>query len=166
MNRLADKVAIVTGAASGQGAAEARLFAAEGARVVLTDMNETAGKKVAETNRRECDLCTTRCLAGGRLEERRREREERLQASRYSCQQRGCVSTQPPSRTAMRSCSTSTIGQRRGVGSQAVRYRRWPTARVKTIVKSPPGGAPRRYPEAFAAHGSPGRRWSDTHPRC
>ena len=49
MNRLAGKVAIVTGAASGQGAAEARLFAAEGARVVLTDMNETAGKKVAET---------------------------------------------------------------------------------------------------------------------
>jgi 3alpha(or 20beta)-hydroxysteroid dehydrogenase len=38
--RLADKVAIVTGASSGQGAATARLFAAEGARVMLTDLNE------------------------------------------------------------------------------------------------------------------------------
>jgi 3alpha(or 20beta)-hydroxysteroid dehydrogenase len=40
--RLADKVAIVTGASSGQGAATARLFAAEGARVMLTDLNEPA----------------------------------------------------------------------------------------------------------------------------
>lgn len=35
---LAGKVAIITGAARGQGAAEARLFAAEGARLVLTDI--------------------------------------------------------------------------------------------------------------------------------
>ena len=32
MNRLQNKIAIITGAASGQGAAEAKLFAAEGAR--------------------------------------------------------------------------------------------------------------------------------------
>jgi 3alpha(or 20beta)-hydroxysteroid dehydrogenase len=36
--RLSGKVAIVTGAARGQGEAEARLFAAEGASVVLTDI--------------------------------------------------------------------------------------------------------------------------------
>jgi len=36
--RLEGKVAIVTGAARGQGEAEARLFVAEGARVVLTDV--------------------------------------------------------------------------------------------------------------------------------
>ncbi len=41
MGRLEGKVAIITGAASGQGAAEARLFAAQGARVVLTDIDET-----------------------------------------------------------------------------------------------------------------------------
>src|SRR5215212_4158735 len=37
--RLLDKVTIVTGAASGQGRAAARLFAAEGARLVLSDLD-------------------------------------------------------------------------------------------------------------------------------
>jgi 3alpha(or 20beta)-hydroxysteroid dehydrogenase len=36
--RLEGKVAVITGAARGQGEAEARLFVAEGARVVLTDV--------------------------------------------------------------------------------------------------------------------------------
>lgn len=36
--RLEGKVAIITGAAKGQGEAEARLFASEGARVVMTDV--------------------------------------------------------------------------------------------------------------------------------
>lgn len=37
MARLKNKVVIITGAAQGMGAAHARLFIAEGARVVLTD---------------------------------------------------------------------------------------------------------------------------------
>jgi NAD(P)-dependent dehydrogenase (short-subunit alcohol dehydrogenase family) len=45
--RLQDKVAIVTGAASGMGAATARLFAAEGAKVVLADITEDAGAAMA-----------------------------------------------------------------------------------------------------------------------
>ncbi|MEL0111606.1 MAG: glucose 1-dehydrogenase [Rickettsiales bacterium] len=45
--RLQDKVAIVTGAASGMGAATARLFAAEGAKVVLADITEDAGAALA-----------------------------------------------------------------------------------------------------------------------
>ncbi|WP_176594239.1 SDR family NAD(P)-dependent oxidoreductase [Sphingobium sp. EM0848] len=48
MTRLANKVAIITGAGSGQGAAEARLFAAEGARVAVTDVNEEAARAVAQ----------------------------------------------------------------------------------------------------------------------
>src|SRR6202048_194287 len=43
--RLKDKVAIVTGGAHGMGEAEARLFAAEGAKVVVADIlgNEAEG---------------------------------------------------------------------------------------------------------------------------
>lgn len=40
MKRLLDKVAIITGAAGGMGAAEAKLFAKEGAKVLATDSNE------------------------------------------------------------------------------------------------------------------------------
>lgn len=45
--RLDGKVAIVTGAARGQGEAEARAFAEAGARVVLTDVREEEGAAVA-----------------------------------------------------------------------------------------------------------------------
>ena len=47
-NRLQDKVAVITGAASGIGAACARRFAAEGARVVVSDLSEAACASVAE----------------------------------------------------------------------------------------------------------------------
>src|SRR4051794_5694165 len=45
--RLQGKVAIVSGAASGMGAATARRFAKEGATVVIADMLEEDGKKIA-----------------------------------------------------------------------------------------------------------------------
>ena len=46
--RLVDKVAIVTGAASGIGAETARTFAIHGAKVLLTDCNAALGKSVAK----------------------------------------------------------------------------------------------------------------------
>ncbi len=46
--RLSGKVAIISGAAKGQGAAEARLFSREGATVVLGDVLEAEGSKVAD----------------------------------------------------------------------------------------------------------------------
>ena len=48
MGRLDGKVAIVTGAARGQGEAEARLFAAEGAKVVLADVLDAEGEVAAK----------------------------------------------------------------------------------------------------------------------
>lgn len=48
MKRLENKVAIITGAAGGMGAAEAILFAAEGARVLITDVQEGKLKAVAD----------------------------------------------------------------------------------------------------------------------
>ena len=47
MGRVAGKVCIVTGAASGMGKADAIRLAAEGASVVLTDLNEKDGQDVA-----------------------------------------------------------------------------------------------------------------------
>ena len=43
MGKLQDKVAVITGGVSGIGAATARLFAAEGAKLVLADFNEEKG---------------------------------------------------------------------------------------------------------------------------
>ncbi|MEO5873888.1 MAG: 3-oxoacyl-ACP reductase [Streptosporangiaceae bacterium] len=48
MQRLQDRVAVITGGAGGIGLATARRFAAEGARVVLADLDEAAGGRAAE----------------------------------------------------------------------------------------------------------------------
>lgn len=44
MERLKNKVAIITGGARGMGASHVRLFASEGAKVVFTDLNEEQGR--------------------------------------------------------------------------------------------------------------------------
>jgi NAD(P)-dependent dehydrogenase (short-subunit alcohol dehydrogenase family) len=52
MDRLRDKVAIITGAARGMGESEARLFAREGAKVVVSDL-DPIGEEVAASIRAE-----------------------------------------------------------------------------------------------------------------
>src|SRR3546814_19471106 len=46
-DRLKDKVVIVTGAASGLGAAQARVFAREGAKVMLADISDRGADNAA-----------------------------------------------------------------------------------------------------------------------
>ncbi len=52
--RVAGKLALVTGAAQGLGAAQARMLAREGARVLATDINEAGAQATAEAIDAEC----------------------------------------------------------------------------------------------------------------
>ncbi len=53
MSRVAGKVALVTGGGAGIGAATARLLAREGASVIVTDIDDEAGRAVADDIARE-----------------------------------------------------------------------------------------------------------------
>ena len=56
--RLKDKVAIVTGAASGFGAEIARQYVAEGAKVAVADINEAGARAVADSLGAKSTGCT------------------------------------------------------------------------------------------------------------
>lgn len=60
--QLAQRVAVITGAAGGLGSAMSRRFAREGAKVVLCDINEPAVQEIAdELNREGADCLALRC---------------------------------------------------------------------------------------------------------
>ncbi len=62
MPRLEKKIAIVTGGAHGIGKAIAEIFSAEGARVFIADLDETAGEETAATIRQQSgDATFIRC---------------------------------------------------------------------------------------------------------
>ena len=71
MPRLQDKVAVITGAADGIGHAIAQAFAAEGAQVVMGDIDDTKGEAAAQTIRaaggratyRHCDVASDADIA-------------------------------------------------------------------------------------------------------
>jgi NAD(P)-dependent dehydrogenase (short-subunit alcohol dehydrogenase family) len=84
--RMKDKVALITGAASGMGAATARMFGREGAAMVfVADILDKEGADVVDSiKKREAGRATcistspTRAMAGGG----RRDREERRRPRR------------------------------------------------------------------------------------
>ena len=80
--RLRDKVAIVTGGAHGMGESEVRLFAQEGAKVVIADVLVKQGEAVAAdisaTQRQARFDAARRCYVGTRLEAADRRHDRRL----------------------------------------------------------------------------------------
>ena len=67
---LENKVAIITGAARGIGYAIARRFVADGARVVIADVDEAAGATAVEELSRHGDVMFVHCDVGERLDVR------------------------------------------------------------------------------------------------
>jgi glucose 1-dehydrogenase len=66
--RLKDKVALVTGAASGIGRACATRFAREGAKVAMVDIDEKRGEEAAAAVAREGDVAFFKCDVGYKKE--------------------------------------------------------------------------------------------------
>ena len=77
-DRLAGKTAVVTGAASGIGEAAARLFAAEGANVLIADRNTERGEWVAQDIGSHAAFIETDVRHGEDVQARLRAAAERL----------------------------------------------------------------------------------------
>ncbi len=96
MGRLDNKVCLITGAARGQGAEEARLFAHEGATVWLTDVLDEVGEATAKeigATYRHLDV-----RSEARLERSGRRHPETRRTHRRVRQQRRHLSFEPLAR--------------------------------------------------------------------
>ena len=84
MDRLKGKVAIITGGNSGVGEATAKMFAKEGATVVITARREAALEKVG--SRRRSFRCFNRYLKEGRSGATDESRDREIWQGRHSCE--------------------------------------------------------------------------------
>ena len=112
MSKLSNKVAIVTGASKGIGAAIARHLAAEGAAVVVNyaSSKEGADRVVAEITRQGGKAVAVQAnvaRAGGDRAPVRRD-EEGVRPARHPREQRRHLRVLPRSRRSPRSTSTSS----------------------------------------------------------
>ena len=88
MARFDNKVVLVSGGARGQGAAEARLLVAQGAKVVIGDVLDNQGQALAVELGPAAVLRPARCDLGSRLGPRRRSRPEARRSARAGQQRR------------------------------------------------------------------------------
>ena len=137
--RLEGKVALISGGSRGQGAAEARLFAREGAAVVIADVLEEEGKKleaeINETGGQAPVRAAGRYVRNGLAERRQRDRGAVRQAGRAD-KQRGHL---PP-----HDDRGHHVG-RVGAGDVGEHYRRVPWA---PSTPYPPCGTPAAAPSS------------------
>ena len=87
MARFDNKVVLVSGGARGQGAAEARLLVAQGAKVVIGDVRDNQGQALAGELGPAASF-PARCGLGSRLGPRRRSRPEARRLARPRQQRR------------------------------------------------------------------------------
>ena len=99
--RLEGKVAVITGGASGIGAATAELFVEEGARVVIGDLQADVGEETAGRLGRQLRVPALRRVEGSRRGRPRRRRDLALGRPRRHLQQRRLRRRPRPDRVAV-----------------------------------------------------------------